>query len=48
MMQLGTWAAVAILGPGSAAVFVWFVIDLRAMLRGTRRGAEESHTRPRA
>lgn len=33
MMEAGTWIAVAVLGPGAIAIFVWFLYDLRAMLR---------------
>lgn len=47
MMQAGTWAAIVILGPGSAAVFVWFVLDLRAMLRGAGRRDERPDAEPR-
>jgi hypothetical protein len=27
-----TWLAIALLGPGVLAVFVWFLLDLRALL----------------
>jgi hypothetical protein len=33
MMEVGTWFAVGMLGPGAVAIFVWFLFDLRAMLR---------------
>lgn len=33
-MELGTWIAVIVLGPGSLAVFVWFIFDVRKMFRG--------------
>ena len=29
MMELATWIAVLVLGPGALAVFVWFLFDLR-------------------
>jgi hypothetical protein len=29
MMPVATWLSVLILGPGSVAVFVWFLISLR-------------------
>lgn len=33
MMAIVTWLAVLMLGPGSAAIFVWFLLSLRRMLR---------------
>ncbi len=35
MMETATWLAMAILGPGSCAVFIWFLVDLGAMLTET-------------
>ena len=32
MIEVATWLSVAILGPGAAAVFVWFLWDLRKIL----------------
>ena len=32
MIRVATWLAVAVLGVGAAAVFVWFVADLRRHL----------------
>jgi hypothetical protein len=32
-MQLATWLAVIILGPGSIAIFFWFLSDLKRILR---------------
>lgn len=29
MIEIATWASVAVLGPGALAVFIWFLIDLR-------------------
>ena len=29
MMQVATWASVAILGPGAVAIFVWFLFDAK-------------------
>jgi hypothetical protein len=29
VIQWMTWLSVAILGPGAAAIFVWFLLDLR-------------------
>ncbi|HMO85412.1 MAG TPA: hypothetical protein PKC18_10885 [Lacipirellulaceae bacterium] len=33
MMQIATWLSVIALGPGAIAVFVWFLFDLRRILR---------------
>jgi len=33
MMQLATWLSVLILGPGSLAIFLWFLADLKRILR---------------
>ena len=33
LLELGTWAAVIILGPGAAGIFIWFLIDLRRIFR---------------
>jgi hypothetical protein len=32
MMQVATWLSVIILGPGSVAIFVWFLADLKRVL----------------
>lgn len=37
MMVAGTWVAIGVLGPGALAIFVWFVFDLRSMLRDKPR-----------
>ena len=29
MMQIATWLAVIVLGPGAMAIFVWFLLDLK-------------------
>lgn len=41
MMEVATWLSVLALGPGSIAVFLWFLFSLRGMLRDGRRGDEE-------
>jgi hypothetical protein len=33
MMEMVTWASVLVLGPGSIAIFVWFLCDLRKIFR---------------
>lgn len=33
MMELATWLSVLILGPGSIAIFIWFLLDLKRILR---------------
>ena len=32
-MTIFTWLAIAVLGPGALAVFVWFLRDVRKLLR---------------
>jgi len=32
-MSTLTWLSVLLLGPGAIAVFVWFLVDLRRLLR---------------
>jgi len=33
MMQIATWLSVIILGPGAVAIFIWFLFDLKRILR---------------
>ena len=33
MIQLATWLSVIVLGPGSMAIFVWFLRDLKRIVR---------------
>ena len=33
MMTIATWLSVIVLGPGSVAIFVWFLLDLKRILR---------------
>jgi hypothetical protein len=33
MIELTTWLCVVALGPGAVAIFVWFLLDLRRILR---------------
>jgi hypothetical protein len=33
MMQLATWLSVIVLGPGAVAIFIWFLLDLKRILR---------------
>jgi hypothetical protein len=37
-MKLATWLSVLILGPGSVAVFVWFLADVKRIFGGRRSG----------
>jgi hypothetical protein len=37
MMQIVTWLSVLVLGPGSVAIFVWFLFSLRGILRERKR-----------
>ena len=32
MMEIATWISVIILGPGSIAIFIWFLLDLKHIL----------------
>ncbi len=32
-MQIATWLAVFILGPGAVGIFIWFVLDLKRIFR---------------
>jgi hypothetical protein len=32
MIEIATWLAVIALGPGSVAIFVWFLLDLKRIL----------------
>jgi hypothetical protein len=33
MMEIATWLSVIVLGPGAVAIFVWFLYDLKRILR---------------
>lgn len=33
MMEVVTWLSVIVLGPGALAIFVWFLLDVRKMLK---------------
>jgi hypothetical protein len=33
ILQIATWLSVIILGPGAIAIFVWFLWDLKRILR---------------
>jgi hypothetical protein len=37
-MELATWLSVLMFGPGSVAVFVWFLADVKRIFGGRRRG----------
>lgn len=32
-MELATWLSVIVLGPGSVAIFVWFLWDVKRIFR---------------
>jgi hypothetical protein len=40
-MKLATWLSVLILGPGSVAVFVWFLADVKRIFGYSRDGSEQ-------
>lgn len=33
MIEAATWISIAILGPGSLAIFAWFLADLKRIFR---------------
>jgi len=33
MMEIATWLSMIVLGPGAVAIFVWFLYDLKRILR---------------
>jgi hypothetical protein len=39
-MKLATWLSVFVLGPGSIAVFVWFLWDVKRIFGGVRSREE--------
>lgn len=32
-MRIATWLSVIVLGPGAVAIFIWFLSDLKRILR---------------
>ena len=41
MMQLATWLSVIILGPGSVAIFIWFLLGVRDIFGGKEIGGAD-------
>jgi hypothetical protein len=41
MMRLATWLSVIILGPGSVAIFVWFLIGVRDIFGAPKDDSED-------
>jgi hypothetical protein len=37
MMEIVTWLSVLVLGPGSVAIFIWFLTDLKRILPREKR-----------
>jgi hypothetical protein len=37
MIELVTWLSVLVLGPGSAAIFLWFLVDLKRIFPPNER-----------
>ena len=33
VMKIATWLSVVVLGPGAVALFIWFLFDLKRILR---------------
>lgn len=46
MIELATWLAVIILGPGALAVFIWFLLDLRRIMMDRARDERGSAPDP--
>jgi hypothetical protein len=50
--ELYTWIAIVVLVVGSVGIFVWFLVDVRRLLRrrghGGEVGPEEDRDRPNA
>ena len=44
-MTVATWLAIAVLGPGSLAVFAWFLHDVRRVIGPRRAGGARSGDR---
>jgi hypothetical protein len=47
MMKLATWLSIIALGPGSVAIFIWFLLDVKRIFGGgssgmARRGDDEA------
>ena len=40
IIAIATWASVIVLGPGALAVFIWFLRDLRRLMRDRAGQAE--------
>ena len=42
-MTAATWIAIAVLGPGALAVFIWFLADVETILDGSpaQRGDDD-------
>lgn len=43
MIEVITWLSVIVLGPGSIAVFVWFLLTLRKSLQETTDSPNQEH-----
>jgi hypothetical protein len=46
-MTVATWMAIAVLGPGALAVFVWFLTDIGRVLNGDVGRRPDDKDRPR-
>ena len=45
-MNSATWLAIAVLGPGALAVFVWFLTDVGRILNGDPASRPDQEDRP--
>jgi hypothetical protein len=41
LLEFLTWASVILLGPGALAVFVWFLVDLRGIVRSVNEDSPD-------
>jgi hypothetical protein len=47
-MELATWLSVIGLGPGSIAIFVWFLLDVKRIFRKDASESEAADARREA
>lgn len=45
-MELATWLSIVVLGPGSMAIFLWFLADVKRIFRHVARDDRLSHDEP--
>lgn len=45
-MELATWLSILVLGPGSIAIFVWFLLDVKRIFHHDARAKSTSSDEP--